>query len=165
MEDAARDELELELAMLGDDGVPGVVAALGSDHHVGLLGEEVDELALALVSPLSTDDDYDHGDDPTTVDSGGWAGVRRKGLPQEGKGGSVACPAVSWVASADDPLGRHRQGSTFDHHCDHGRLLNRVLVTPVPFPTNGHLRLSVGPPRTVFGDLGRRRAPSPDVRP
>src|SRR5215472_5093861 len=92
MQDAARDELELELAMLGDDGMPSVVAALGSDHHVGLLGEEVDELALALVSPLSTDDNYDHSGDSPTVDSGGWVGLLG-GPDLEGKGAaSLARP-------------------------------------------------------------------------
>ncbi len=61
VEDARRDELELELAVLGDDGVAGVVAALGADDHVGLRGEVVDDLAFALVAPLAADQDDDHG--------------------------------------------------------------------------------------------------------
>src|SRR5215472_12987440 len=103
MQDAARDELELELAMLGDDGVPGVVAALGSDHHVGLLGEKVDQLALAFVSPLSADDDYDHSRNSPAADSGGWVGpagrplLKGKGAaslarPQDGS----AVPTTRW---------------------------------------------------------------------
>src|SRR5205814_116349 len=60
VEDARRDELELELAVLGDDGVAGVVAALGADDHVGLGGEVVDDLAFALVAPLAADQDDDH---------------------------------------------------------------------------------------------------------
>ena len=39
------------------DGVPGVVAALVADDQVHLLGDEVGELALALVAPLGPDDD------------------------------------------------------------------------------------------------------------
>ena len=40
-----------------DDGVTGVVAALVADDQVHLLGDEVGELALALVAPLGADDD------------------------------------------------------------------------------------------------------------
>src|SRR5256885_14284313 len=61
IENAARDELEFELAVLGDDGVARVVAALGADDHVGLGGEVVDDLALALVAPLAADQDDDQG--------------------------------------------------------------------------------------------------------
>ncbi len=60
VEDAAGQQLELELAVLGDDGVAGVVAALAADGEVGTLGQEVDDLALALVPPLPADDDDDH---------------------------------------------------------------------------------------------------------
>jgi hypothetical protein len=34
------------------NGVPGVVAALGADNNVGLLGEDIDDFAFALVAPL-----------------------------------------------------------------------------------------------------------------
>src|SRR5205823_6266664 len=60
VEDARGDELELELAVLGDDGVARVVAALAADDHVGPGGEVVDDLALALVAPLTADQDDDH---------------------------------------------------------------------------------------------------------
>ena len=60
VEDAAGQELELELAVLGDDGVARVVATLAPDGEVGPLGEEVDYLALALIAPLASDDDHDH---------------------------------------------------------------------------------------------------------
>src|SRR6266571_6528867 len=60
VEDAGGHQLELELAMLGDDGVAGVVAALGADDHLGLRGEVVDDLAFALVAPLAADQDDDH---------------------------------------------------------------------------------------------------------
>ena len=36
---------------------PGVVAALEAHHHLGVLGEQVDDLALSLVAPLGADDD------------------------------------------------------------------------------------------------------------
>src|SRR6266568_7746436 len=60
VEDAGGHQLELELAMLSDDGVAGVVAALGADDHLGLRGEVVDDLAFALVAPLAADQDDDH---------------------------------------------------------------------------------------------------------
>ena len=56
---AARHELQRVPLVADDDGVPGVVAALVA-HHVGvLLGEQVDDLGLALVTPLGADDDGD----------------------------------------------------------------------------------------------------------
>src|SRR5271169_1654513 len=36
----------------------GIVAALEAHHHVGLFGQPVDDLALALVAPLRPDDDH-----------------------------------------------------------------------------------------------------------
>ena len=44
-----------------DDRMTGVVAALGSDHHVRVLREQIDDLALPLVSPLAAHEDGDHG--------------------------------------------------------------------------------------------------------
>ena len=40
-----------------DDGVPGVVAALGAHDDVRLLGEHVDDFAFAFVAPLGADQD------------------------------------------------------------------------------------------------------------
>ena len=37
------------------DRVAGVVAALGADHDVRLLGEHVNDFALAFVAPLGAD--------------------------------------------------------------------------------------------------------------
>src|SRR5439155_13210958 len=57
IEDPRRDEVQLEHLVAEHDGVAGVVAALVADDEVGLLGEEVRGLALALVAPLQPDDD------------------------------------------------------------------------------------------------------------
>ena len=55
-EDAAGDELQDELAAFNDDGVAGVVAAGVAGDDVEVLGKDVDDLALALVAPLGTED-------------------------------------------------------------------------------------------------------------
>ena len=66
---AARDELQRVPLAADDDGVTGVVAALVA-HHVGvLLGEQIDDLRLALVTPLGADDDGDgHAHAPGMTD-------------------------------------------------------------------------------------------------
>jgi hypothetical protein len=50
--------VELELLAVADDGVAGVVPALEADHDVGLLREQIHDLALALIAPLGPD--YHH---------------------------------------------------------------------------------------------------------
>ena len=57
IEDPGRDQMELELVALADDRVAGVVAALEAHDDVGLLGNQVDDLALALIAPLGADYD------------------------------------------------------------------------------------------------------------
>ena len=57
IEDARRDQVELELLAVAHDRVAGVVAALEADHEVGLLGEQVRDLSLSFVAPLGADDD------------------------------------------------------------------------------------------------------------
>ena len=57
VEDSARHQLQGEALTVDDDGVPRVVAALIADDQLHLLGDEVGELALALVAPLGADDD------------------------------------------------------------------------------------------------------------
>ena len=57
VEDAARHELERERLAADDDRVAGVVPALVADDDLHLLGDEVGELALALVTPLGADHD------------------------------------------------------------------------------------------------------------
>ena len=49
--------LELVRLAVGDDRVARVGAALVAADEVGVLGEQVDDLALALVAPLRADDD------------------------------------------------------------------------------------------------------------
>ena len=56
VEDPRRDQVQLERLAVAHDRVPGVVAALEPHHHVAALGEQVDDLALALVAPLGADD-------------------------------------------------------------------------------------------------------------
>ena len=55
VEDAGRDQVELERLAVAHDRVAGVVAALEADHGMRPLGKQVDDLALALVAPLGTD--------------------------------------------------------------------------------------------------------------
>ncbi len=56
-EDAARNLANLVRLAVDDDRVPGVRTALVAAHEVAVLGQQVDDLALALVSPLCADDD------------------------------------------------------------------------------------------------------------
>ena len=56
IEDARRDQVELELLAVAHDRVAGVVAALEADHEVGPLGEQVGDLPLAFVAPLGAHD-------------------------------------------------------------------------------------------------------------
>ena len=58
VEDARRDQVELELLALADDRVAGVVAALEAHDHLGPLRKQVGDLSLPLVAPLGAD--YDH---------------------------------------------------------------------------------------------------------
>jgi len=57
-EDSRGHVPELVGLALGDDRVPGVRTALIAADDVGVLREQVDDLALALVAPLGA---HDHG--------------------------------------------------------------------------------------------------------
>jgi len=62
VEDPRRDQVQLELLAAPNDRVAGVVAALKANDHVRLLGEQVGDLSLPLVTPLGADnDDSRHG--------------------------------------------------------------------------------------------------------
>src|SRR6185369_9245339 len=56
--DARGQERELISDAVNDEGVAGVMPALEAHDDVGLLGEPVDDLALALVAPLRPDDHH-----------------------------------------------------------------------------------------------------------
>ena len=53
---AGGQQMQGEFALFVDDGVPGVAAALVSDHYVIILGNQVHHAALALVSPVDAHD-------------------------------------------------------------------------------------------------------------
>jgi hypothetical protein len=53
--------------------VPGIVAALKAHDRRRLLGQQIDDLALALVTPLGADDD---DETPGTHQQSARAGVR-----------------------------------------------------------------------------------------
>ena len=57
VEDPARHQLKGEGLPVHDDGVAGVVATLIADDQLHLLGQEIGQLALALITPLGPDDD------------------------------------------------------------------------------------------------------------
>ena len=61
IKDPRWNEVEPELLPGVDDGVTGIVAALGANDHVGLFGKKIDHLALPLVAPLTAHEDRDHG--------------------------------------------------------------------------------------------------------
>ena len=58
-DDSRREQVEREVLVAELDGVAGVVAAVIARHDVEAVRQEVDELALALVSPLPAQDGQD----------------------------------------------------------------------------------------------------------
>jgi hypothetical protein len=50
------NEVQRRLDALDHQRVAGVVPALEPHHALGVIGQPVDELALALVAPLGADD-------------------------------------------------------------------------------------------------------------
>ena len=62
VEDARRDQVQLEVAVRVDHGVAGVVPATVANDEIGLVGKVVDHAALSFVAPLGADDGDDgHG--------------------------------------------------------------------------------------------------------
>jgi hypothetical protein len=55
--DAGRDEVELEDPITDSDGVTGIVATAVTGDDVGIGGEQVDHAAFAFVPPLRPEDD------------------------------------------------------------------------------------------------------------
>jgi hypothetical protein len=56
--DAAGNQVQSRLHAVDDQCVTGVVTALETHDAVGAFGQPVDQLALALVTPLGADDDH-----------------------------------------------------------------------------------------------------------
>ncbi len=54
--DARRDLVQRELVAVGDDGVAGVGTSLVANNAVEVTRDEVGDLALTLVAPLSTNE-------------------------------------------------------------------------------------------------------------
>ncbi len=67
MQDPRGDEMEDDLAAVDIYGVPGVVAALVAGDDVEGGGQEVDDLALAFVSPLRSEDEQVGHETPSFV--------------------------------------------------------------------------------------------------
>ena len=55
---ARRDQVRDDLTPPDDQRVTRICAATESDHHIGELRIQVDDLAFSLVAPLRADDDY-----------------------------------------------------------------------------------------------------------
>jgi hypothetical protein len=51
-QDAARNELQNEFLAVNSNGVSGVVSAGITRHNAEVIGEHIDDLAFALVTPL-----------------------------------------------------------------------------------------------------------------
>ena len=60
VEHAGGELVQGKLPIVADDGVTRVRAALEADDHVGLLGQEIGDLALALVAPVGAYDCFYH---------------------------------------------------------------------------------------------------------
>ena len=56
-QDARRDQVQDGLLAIDDQGVAGVVPALEAHDRTDLLGQQVDDLALAFIAPLGTEND------------------------------------------------------------------------------------------------------------
>ena len=57
-QDAGRNQVQDRLHAVDDQRVPGVVAALKAHHRGDVLGEQIDDLAFAFVTPLGADHDH-----------------------------------------------------------------------------------------------------------
>ena len=60
VEDAGGQQVQDELALLCDDGVPGIVAALIAGNDVRMFCQQVDDAALALIAPIDSSNSSQH---------------------------------------------------------------------------------------------------------
>ena len=58
MKYARGHDMQDVLPAIHDDRMSGVVAALKTDHHIHFGSEQIDDLALAFVAPLRTNDSH-----------------------------------------------------------------------------------------------------------
>ncbi len=61
MNDSRRQQMQHERLVADLHGVAGVVSALIARHDVEVLGQKIDDLAFAFVTPLGADDYDDFG--------------------------------------------------------------------------------------------------------
>ena len=57
MQNSGRDEVQDGFFTIDDDRMAGIVPALKTYDGVDAIGQHVDDLAFAFVTPLSADDD------------------------------------------------------------------------------------------------------------
>src|SRR3546814_10147453 len=64
--DAGRNQVQRGLDAVDDQRMAGIVATLETHDRLDAIGEQVNDLALALITPLSPDDDdgLTHGSTP-----------------------------------------------------------------------------------------------------
>ena len=91
-EDADRQKVRGVFFAADADGMPGVGAAAVADDDVGVFGEKIDDLALALIPPLEADDngislDKRGHNGRLSVMRG--CGFKRCGWTVKGRGGGV----------------------------------------------------------------------------
>ena len=55
VQDSGRNQRENGLFAADDQRVSGIVAALKAHHRLHLIGQQIDDFALALVAPLQAD--------------------------------------------------------------------------------------------------------------
>ncbi len=59
VEDAGWHQVDSEASLIADDRMAGIGPAVAADHQVRIAREQVDDLALALVAPLTADNRRD----------------------------------------------------------------------------------------------------------
>jgi hypothetical protein len=113
-QDAGGDEVEDVFFGADEDGVSGVVAALGADNDVGLFGENVDDFSLPFVTPLGPNQycirhsscSCADNKKPRIVKSGHTLGIYGWTVGR-GSGG------VNWIPCGLDRAGANRVGRGF----------------------------------------------------